>query len=240
MPSSTYRHRFNTTPMIITLIILIHANLREVLTSPVPITSLDVAPSRSASLREAAHLIQHDNQFHDNTHSRQGRYYHANPSILTSYSNQNAWRQIEGDASKTGGGINRGVAGDRQQQAAHKGRRPVRNVHVIPRVGLGDQDLVENEQDYDYGHDTQEIEDISSSYPDKRGFSVLARWKPFTNISKMRVSSRQQQLLRPTMIQQAQAQAQQMLTSAADDYDVISAETRALLLRPSGQPLRWG
>lgn len=55
----------------------------------------------------------------------------------------------------------------------------------------------------------------------KRGFSMLARWKPFSNLGKQRTSIREANRL------------------ALNDLDIVSAETRAML-RPVGQPLRWG
>lgn len=55
----------------------------------------------------------------------------------------------------------------------------------------------------------------------KRGFSMLARWRPFSNIGKQRSSIREANRL------------------PLSDLDIVSAETRAML-RPAGQPLRWG
>lgn len=55
----------------------------------------------------------------------------------------------------------------------------------------------------------------------KRGFSMLARWRPFSNIGKQRTSIREANRI------------------PFNDLDIVSAETRAML-RPVGQPLRWG
>ncbi|XP_017786641.1 PREDICTED: uncharacterized protein LOC108569564 [Nicrophorus vespilloides] len=56
---------------------------------------------------------------------------------------------------------------------------------------------------------------------DKRGFSILTRWKPFNRIGKQRTSIRDISRIPFTA------------------YDVVSAETRAFS-KPSGEPLRWG
>ena len=61
---------------------------------------------------------------------------------------------------------------------------------------------------------------------EKRGFSMLARWRPFSTIGRQRSSIREHNSRISAKL-------------ALPDLDIVSAETRALL-RPVGQPLRWG
>ncbi|KAK5649875.1 hypothetical protein RI129_000904 [Pyrocoelia pectoralis] len=75
-----------------------------------------------------------------------------------------------------------------------------------------------NEQNFEQ-NDSEKTED-------KRAFSLLARLRPFNEIGKQRTSIRQ-------------ASKGPAPISSLSDLDFVSAETRAML-RPMGQPLRWG
>lgn len=75
---------------------------------------------------------------------------------------------------------------------------------------------------------TEEIFEQNSARKsqEKRAFSILARLRPFTEIGKQRTSIRQ-------------ASRGPVPLAPIPDLDIVSAETRAML-RPAGQPLRWG
>ncbi|KAF5279557.1 hypothetical protein FQR65_LT03379 [Abscondita terminalis] len=78
-----------------------------------------------------------------------------------------------------------------------------------------------------YKSDDQSFDQNSSEKTeDKRAFSLLARLRPFGDIGKQRNSIRQ-------------ASKGPAPISSLSDLDFVSAETRAML-RPMGQPLRWG
>ncbi|KAF5286920.1 hypothetical protein FQA39_LY00453 [Lamprigera yunnana] len=78
-----------------------------------------------------------------------------------------------------------------------------------------------------YKSNEQNFEQNSSEKSeDKRAFSLLARLRPFSDIGKQRNSIRQ--------VSKGPAPI-----SSLSDLDFVSAETRAML-RPMGQPLRWG
>lgn len=74
---------------------------------------------------------------------------------------------------------------------------------------------------------TEQIyDDNSRKLYEKRAFSILARLRPFADIGKQRTSIRQ-------------ASRGPAPLTPISDLDIVSAETRAML-RPAGQPLRWG
>ncbi|XP_044729364.1 uncharacterized protein LOC123292716 [Chrysoperla carnea] len=106
-------------------------------------------------------------------------------------------------------------------------RKIIENAHHVPMFSLND--LTSKLQQFQESHhnngntlsNREEMLPINISR--KRGLSMLARWKPFSDLGRDRTPIR--------------SAGDFKTVYGTDLLDVVSAQTRA---RPAGQPLRWG